>query len=216
MKRITLLSVASLILIAYSFAAVPKNDGQFWAEIDTTANIAPRTTATVLATSRIGDDLPNPALSGGGLQLDFVDGPWALSGGALFVGVRNAGTGATTDVQLPLFAVTYSQKMAGVTISDRNRIEQLDGIPGSPTRFRNRLSIDFPTHNCGPISHAFVDDEGFYDFATSRWTRNRAQIGVGLPLTSSTEVQVFFLRQDNRSGSPRSLSVIGTTLKVFL
>lgn len=216
MKRCTWLLAAFLALVARSSASVPVTDSQVWSEVDTVARIAPQAIATVIATARMGDGLPNPTLYGGGLQLDFFAGAWTFSGGALFVGIRNASSGGQQQVRLPLCAVSYTQKIGGFTISDRNRIERLDGIPGSPSRYRNRLGIDVPLHNAGPVSHVFMTDEGFYDISTSTWNRNRAQVGIGLPLGGSTELQVFFLRQDSRSGAPRSLNVLGTTLKIFL
>jgi len=216
MTRRIAISAVFLALGGNSIAAISRTDSQYWSEVDTTASIAPQAAATVLATSRFGDGLPNPTLFGGGLQLDLFAGPWTFSGADLFVGIRSPASGGQTDVQLPLCAVTYSFKIAGFTISDRNRIERLDGIPGSPSRYRNRLGIDIPTPHAGPVSHVFVTDEGFYDITTSQWNRNRAQAGIGLPLGKSRELQVFFLRQDNRSGAPRSLNVMGTTLKIFL
>lgn len=216
MKLNPRLCVAGLVLAANSRAATPASDSQFWSEVDTVSRIAPQTTATAIATARFGDALPNPTLFGGGLQLDFIEGAWTLSGGALFVGIRSASSGGQTQVQLPLCAVSYTWRIGGISISDRNRIERLEGIPGSPSRYRNRLGIDIPTHNAWPVSHVFITDEGFYDISTSMWNRNRAQAGLGVPLGNSTELQVFFLRQDSRSGPPRSLNVLGTTLKIFL
>jgi len=216
MKRNACFGAAFLALVANSSAAIPRSNSQFWSEVDTVASIAPQATATAIATARLGAALPNPTLYGGGLQLDLLAGPWTISGGALFVGIRSLSSGGQTEVQLPLCAVSYTCKIGGITISDRNRIERLDGIPGSPSRYRNRLGIDIPTHKAGPVSHVFMTDEGFYDISTSTWNRNRAQVGIGLPLGGSTELQVFLLRQDSRTGAPRSLNVVGTTLKVFL
>jgi hypothetical protein len=207
---------ACLVLALKSRAAIPTSDSQFWSEVDTVARVSPQVIATAIATARFGDALPNPTLYGGGLQFDFFAGAWTFSGGTLFVGIRSPSSGGQTQVQLPLCAVSYTRKIGSITVSDRNRIETLEGIPGSRSRYRNRLGIDILTHCAGPVSHVFITDEGFYDISTSRWSRNRAQAGFGLPLGSSTELQVFFLRQDSRSGAPRSLNVLGTTLKIFL
>jgi Protein of unknown function (DUF2490) len=216
MVRNACLLVAFIAFVANSRGSVPTTDSQLWSEIDAVGKISTETTATIIATGRFGDALPNPTLYGGGLQFDVSAGAWTASGGALFVGIRSGSSGGQTQLQLPLCAVSYARKIGGVTISDRNRIERLEGIPGSPSRYRNRLGIDFPLRNAGPISHAFITDEGFYAISTSTWNRNRAQAGIGLPLGGSMELQVFFLRQDSRTGAPRSLNVVGTTLKVFL
>lgn len=215
-KLNTCLRAACLIVAANSQAAIPSSDSQFWSEVDTVVRISPEATATAIATARFGDALPNPTLYGGGLQLDLFAGAWTFSGGVLVVGIRNPASGGQTQVNLPLCALSYSKKIGDVTISDRNRIEKLDGIPGSPSRYRNRLGIDVLTHDAGPVSHVFLNDEAFYDISNSRWNRNRAQAGFGLPLSGSSELQVFFLRQDSRNGTPRSLNVLGTTLKIFL
>jgi hypothetical protein len=139
-----------------------------------------------------------------------------FSVGALFVRIRNAATGSATSVQLPLAAVTYTVTISGVTISDRNRVEQIDGIAGSPTRYRNRLLLDYPVKNAGPISHVFLSDEAFYYIKDSRWARNRAQAGLGMPLGAAVELQLFYLRQSDRFSQVRALNVIGTTIKISL
>lgn len=211
------LFAASLCLASGNLAAaVPENDTQSWSEIDAIATVTPQTVVIALSTVRLGEKLPNPTLYGGGLLAAHTAGPWTLTGGAIFATLKSATAGKETKVELPLAALTYSHRFSWATISDRNRVEQLDGIAGTPWRYRNQLLIDLPTRNFGRNSHILIADETFYDFSTSRWNRNRAQVGIGLPVHRSIEVQVFYLRQDTHWGLPKTLNVLGTTFVISL
>lgn len=214
--RASLLSVIALMAWTLSVrAAVPRDDSQAWMEADMTAPITTELSATLIATSRESLQLPNPTLVGGGLSADWRLDRFTLTAGAYAVQIRGVTNGATTDVELPFLSANYSFEILGVSVSDRNRIEDLVGIPGAPYRFRNRLGADLPLFQQG-ISHVFATDELFYDFATSRWNRNRAQLGFGVPVSSRGELQLFYLRQDNYGSEPRALNVLGLTFKVDL
>jgi hypothetical protein len=130
--------------------------------------------------------------------------------------VRNAESGASTRIWLPAAALTYEAEVGSVALSDRNRWEQLDGLPGSPQRYRNRPSADWHLPGGHRVSDVFVADEVFYDFASHRWSRNRAQAGVQFDLTHHARLQTFYLRQHSISGEPRQLNVLGLTLQLSL
>jgi hypothetical protein len=46
-------------------------DGQFWGELDAMLAIDVELSATAILTTRLGNDLPNPTLTAGGLQIDY-------------------------------------------------------------------------------------------------------------------------------------------------
>jgi Protein of unknown function (DUF2490) len=209
--------LAATVLVPCSsgaFAAAPSVDSQLWSEIDASYPIAADWSATGIFTTRLGSDLPNPTLTAGGLQIDHRVGSWTVSGTGYYVYVRNAQSGARTGVLLPAAALTYESGLGPVTLSDRNRLEQLEGLPGSPRRYRNRMSTTWHLPSGHQMTDVFVADEVFYDFSRNRLTRNRAQAGVQFNLSPNTRLQAFYMRQNNTYGAPGQLNVLGLTLQL--
>jgi hypothetical protein len=66
------------------------------------------------------------------------------------------------------------------------------------------------------VTSVFASDEPFYEFSQRRWVRNRAQIGFGVALRERQQIQVYYLRQDDRDGHPGALNVLGFAYKVTL
>jgi hypothetical protein len=120
--------------------AVPSVDSQLWSELDATHSLGADLSLTAILTARVGNDLPNPTLSVGGLQFDYRMGSWTASATGYYVSIRNAETGTRMTAWLPAAALTYQIDLAALSLGDRNRLEQLEGLPGSPTRYRNRAS----------------------------------------------------------------------------
>jgi hypothetical protein len=107
----------------------------------------------------------------------------------------------------------YSLMAGAFSFADRNRIEQLEGLPGSPTRYRNRFSLYWHTPASSFAPDVFVADEAFYDFSKDSWTRNRAQAGLQVRLEKGTNLQLFYLRQNASYGAPDRLNILGLTLQ---
>jgi Protein of unknown function (DUF2490) len=195
-------------------ATVSSVDSQLWSELDATHPLSEDLSATAILTARLGNDLPNPMLSAGGLQFDNRKGSWTASATAYYVSIRNAETGARTTVWLPAAALSYQIDVGAFSLADRNRVEQLEGLPGSPTRYRNRASAYWRVAHCTTVTDLFATDEVFYDFSRDHWTRNRAQAGIQLHLNTNTKLQVFYLRQNTTYGTPDRLNVLGLTLQL--
>jgi hypothetical protein len=217
-RRIAGLIWASSLLIGVSAASagVPETNAQVWGEVDVALPVTSTVSATVLGVVRDGDGLPNPALAGGGLTLEARAGSWGFTAGDLWVAVRGSASRKALDVDVPLIAVTYSWSFAGVAFDERNRIERLYGVSGDPWRYRNPLQVAHPLKRLGPIGSVFASDEIFYDFARRSWSRNRAQVGFGLPIDRREQIQVYYLRQDDRYARPGALNALGLTYKVDL
>jgi hypothetical protein len=196
-----------------AFAAPPAVDSQLWSELDATYPIATNWSATAIFTTRVGNDLPNPTLTAGGLQIDYRSGSWTATGTTYYVSIRNAESGARTAIWLPAAALTYETTIGPITLSDRNRLEQLEGLPRAPTRYRNRASADWHVPGGYAFADIFVADEAFYDFSRAAWTRNRAQAGVQFRPAPNTRLQTFYMRQNNSYGAPSRLNVLGLTLQ---
>jgi hypothetical protein len=195
-------------------AAVPSMDSQLWSELDATHAISADLSATAIVTTRLGNDLPNPTLTAVGLQLDYRINSWIASATGYYVSIRNADAGAYATVWLPAAALTYENHWGRLLLSDRNRVEQLEGVASSPTRYRNRASVDWRVARGKDSTHIFIADELFYDFSKDRWSRNRAQLGLQFHVSADANLQVFYLRQNNTYGTPERLNVLGLTLQL--
>jgi hypothetical protein len=210
-----LFAAAVVVPCSFStFASVRSMDNQLWGELDATHPITAELSATGILATRLGNDLPNPTLTAGGLQIDYCIGAWTASVSGYYVSIRNAQSGARAAIWLPAAALTYENGFGPVALSDRNRVEQLEGLPGSPMRYRNRAGADWHLPGEHALTDLFVADEVFYDFSRDRWTRNRAQAGVQFQLTANTRLQTFYMYQNNTYGAPSRLNVLGLTVQV--
>jgi len=212
-RRLALLAAFSA---SPAVAADLTTNPQAWGEADLSANIAPGWRVTALSVIRAGDGLPNPTLWGGGAIVDRQFGDLTISAGDLEVVVRSPVSGGRLDVNVPLAAFSYEWKIAGFLVSDRNRFEDLVGVPSNPWRYRNRLSAEHPVTGLGRVSSIFASEEVFYDFKTRQWERSRAQVGVGVAAAPNADVRVYYLRQDERSSLPRAINGLGVTLALEL
>ena len=132
-----------------------------------------------------------------------------------YVSIRNGRkTGARTTIWLPAAAISYQSDVGAFSLADRNRVEQLEGLPGSPARYRNRASVYWHLPGDSVPTSVFVTDEVFYDFSKDSWTRNRAQAGIQLQLDKDARLQIFYLRQNTTYGAPDRLNVLGLTLQL--
>ncbi len=185
-------------------------DFQSWNEVDVTASwrkiqlLAP-------FVARVDPSLPNPQLAATGLTADFPL-PWGLTltGGYLFVELPQT----STDVHVPLAAVTKFVRFGRYTVADRNRFEKLFGYANSPVRYRNRLLLDRPFGSGDPW-HLFVEDEAIFNLTAGSWNQNRFQAGGGARLNRRLFLDVYYMLR-NASGSSTSTHVLGTNLRVTL
>jgi hypothetical protein len=197
-------------------ATVPSVNSQLWSELDVTHRITTDLSATAIVTARLGNDLPNPTLTAGGLQFDYRFGSWTASCTGYYVSIRNAETGARTAVWLPAAALTYQVDFGHLSLADRNRVEQLEGLPGSPTRYRNSASVYWHVAGDTALTDVFVTDEVFYDLSRDSWTRNRTQAGFQFHLDKDKKLQIYYLRQNNTYGTPDRLNALGLTLQLAI
>ncbi len=198
----------------YAKARSVEVDPQFWGEIDLKKMVGGME-ITALAVVRRSADLPNPALEGAGAIVGVeLGGSWLAEAGDLWVRAKT-GSGLAIDVEVPLVAATYRWNWGDVTLGERLRAEKLDGVPGEPWRFRNRLAALYPI-NSGPVRGIVATDEVFYDSGHSAWSRNRAQLGVELAHGGPATLTLAYLRQDDRFARPTAINAASTTLIINL
>jgi hypothetical protein len=114
-----------------------------WNEVDLSASLMSRINITIPLVIRDSFNLANPQLYGAGAIVDVALTKYlSISGGYLFVGLPHIGPGY--NVNVPLAALTLHHRIGRFRVGDRNRWEQLRGLPGSPVRYRNKLLLDLP------------------------------------------------------------------------
>jgi len=193
----------------------PVTDTQFWTELDLATGLSPRVEFTVPLMLRASTSLPNPVLGAPGALLSFqLHEHLSLDAGYLFADLPHAAGGL--QVHLPLLAITGKTKLGRLALSDRNRVEILEGFPEGPIRYRNRLVLDLPFTTQHRAWHAFLADEAFYDFSVEHWTQNRFQAGARTRLTERLSLDAYYLLRNARRALPGQVNVVGTTLSVRL
>jgi hypothetical protein len=188
-------------------------DWQMWNEVDVAARLAPGVSLTVPLVIRDSFHLSNPQLAGAGPIFDFDFGSHlTLTGGYLFVALPVTGPGYS--VHVPLAAVTARASRGRFRFSERNRAEGLIGLPGSPIRYRNKVSIEMALAEGRWVP--FLNDEAFYDFSKSAWTQNRLQAGLTRRLSPALALSAFFLERSSAKTDPTSTHAVGVSLAIRL
>jgi uncharacterized protein DUF2490 len=209
-----IISAMMPVCSAMAGPTVSSEDNQLWSELDARHPLSAALSVTAILTARLSNDLPSPTLGAAGLQFDYRVGFWTASATGYYVSIRNAQSGTRATVWLPAAALTCQFDVGAFSLTDRSRVEQLEGIPGSPTRYRNRASVDWHLSHDSAPTDIFITDEVFYDFSKNSWTRNRAQAGIQFRVNHAARLQVFYLRQNTTYGAPDRLNVLGLTLQL--
>lgn len=108
-----------------------------------------------------------------------------------------------------------------VTLSLRNRLELRfqDGPGKSSDRFRQRTGLIFPLKHLGPLTSAYINDEGFWDFGRHEVNQNRfTPIGLNFSLGAHSHLSLYYLIQSLKSGAGdwECNHVLGTQLSFDL
>lgn len=214
-------AVCSLAFSEYSSAATSTStsaeaDSELWSEIDLIQHLSSDVALTGVGVLWTRDGLRGPTIAGdgGGAILDIKSGSWTFSQGYLWVRVRGTPNGPGADVRFPLISATYEAKWDPVTVSDRNRVDQLAGTPGNPVRYRNRLMVDRSLSTGRSITDIFASEEIFYNLTADRWIRSRTQIGITMALNEDVKIQLYYLLQHDRYSAVRRVNVLGTAVQI--
>lgn len=212
--RLAVLTAAFLAPLT-TLAATPSPDAQLWSEADFIGSLSKETTLTGIAIARVGQSVANPTLTALGLQLDRKVGHWTFGVSYRHEVVRHS-TGGPSISQLALAVATYEVRWDRSTIAVRGRVDDTLHSTGNPWRFRIRPEYRWATQGFGPISYLFVNDEVFYQGSAGEWSRNRAQVGLGLALGRTIDLQTYYQWQHDRIGSPARINALGLHLDVHL
>ena len=209
------LALGGLFFSSVIYAAAPDPNAQLWTEIDGIAQITQRVDVTGAVYGRAAEGFPTPELSAASLAVDLTIRGTILTAGDLEARIRSVSRLAT-NVNLPFVSATFLVPVGPAIVSDRNRLERIYGVPGSPFRYRNRLTAELPVAGGSAFTAVEVSDEVFYDVSRHRWTRNRAQASTVWQVGRHSELLVYLLDQRDVIASPHDLHVLGLTLRFKL
>jgi hypothetical protein len=193
---------------------LPDVDDQIWSEVDAVHPLTPTVSFTASIFGGTGNDLPNPTFEGIGGELDFKNGSWTDSAGGYAVSVRSPVTGQRISGALPFVQVTYQFRQGDLSLTDRNRVDELAGFPGAPIRYRNRLAADWRIERTGTVTDVIVAEEGFYDWSHARWTTARTQVGCELALSRRVTTELSAVRQRTDLVTPHTLNAVWVVLQI--
>jgi hypothetical protein len=116
------------------------------------------------------------------------------------------------------FAATLEKKWTKFSIKDRNLVEyRMRNSKTDSVRYRNKFTFAFPIlKDKHELFSPFIADEPYYDFHDKHWSRNEFSAGITHKFTKHFSADFYYLRQDNRSGLPKSVNVLGINWKIKL
>ncbi len=116
------------------------------------------------------------------------------------------------------FAATLEKKFGRFSIKDRNLIEyRMRNAHADSTRYRNKFTFTVPIlKDKKEIFAPFIADEPYYDFSVKHWSRNELTVGITKKFSKNFAVDFYYLRQDNRTGIPKSVNAFGLGFKIKL
>ena len=101
-------------------------------------------------------------------------------------------------------------------LSDRSQFEFRWVNGDYSTRYRNKVGADVDA-DIGSFSFTpYASAEFFYDVTKGAWNEEQYAAGIHLPWRKVLMLDLYYLRQNQPSGSPPRLNVFGLTLNVYL
>ncbi|MCU0238290.1 MAG: DUF2490 domain-containing protein [Pyrinomonadaceae bacterium] len=222
----------SLILLSATFTFAqtnfPKTDTQFWNDITISKTLIKakdkkgkefdKISIFFTGNLRFGNKLKSLVDERIGLGFDFkVNKYLTLSPSYLYR--SNKATLVRRDYESRFrLAVTLEKKWTKISLKDKNLIEyRLKNSRSDSVRYRNKATLAFPIlKDKKELFAPFIADEVFYDFRDKHWTRNEFSAGITRKFTKNFSADFYYLRQDNRSGFPKSVNAFGINWKIKL
>jgi hypothetical protein len=122
----------------------------------------------------------------------------------------------TREHRLFLEVAPRAKGPVDILMTDRNRIEArwIDGE--NSWRYRNRIKMEREFSVGSYRFNTYLTAEFYYDSRSSNWTRNEYSPGVEFPFIRSSILEIYYMRQDNKSSGSEDVNAIGTTIQIYL
>lgn len=193
----------------------------------------------VAGTFRAGRNVSHPVDEriGAGVEMKFKKyltfSPWYLyRAGQPYAGRKEYEHRIRLDATIENDSKTSWKEFS---IKNRNRFEfRLRHNQENSVRYRNKTTVKIPVkkikdkedENKTKVTFSpFIADEPFYDFSANSWTRNEFSAGLiidfsgkyfGAKNDKKISTEFFYLLQNNRGTSFKSINVFGAYLKIDL
>jgi uncharacterized protein DUF2490 len=214
------------LLINYCTAdaqsAPPRDDRQFWSEIQFIKPLVKDIDLVAIATLRIGREWQRPVDERVGAGVAFkVNRYLTIMPTYLYVD-QQPYAGLRISEHRTVLNATGRFKVGELTITDRNLIERRLRHAGPDFLiYRNRLQLDHPARLGAFKFKPFLADEVWYStqpLPTGRpgWFRNRISAGIIKQLNERVNAEFFYLYQHDGVFRPGNVHAVGTLFRVLL
>lgn len=193
----------------------------------------------VTGTFRVGRNVSHPVDEriGGGVEMKFnkyfTFSPWYLyRAGQPFEGRREYEHRIRLDASIENDSKNTWKELS---VKNRNRFEfRIRHNQEDSVRYRNKTTVKIPvkkikdkqnTEKTKVTFSPFIADEPFYDFSANEWTRNEFSAGLSIDFNGKffgasndkkITTEFFYLLQNNKGTSFKSINVFGAYLKIDL
>jgi hypothetical protein len=202
-------------------SAPPRDDQQFWSEIQFIKPLVKDTDLVVIAGLRIGRGWQRPVDERVGAGVAFkVNRFLTIMPTYLYVD-QQPYAGLRISEHRAVLNATGKFKVGKLTITDRNLIEQRLRHAGPDFLvYRNRLQLDHPARLGAFKFKPFLADEVWYStqpLPTGRpgWFRNRISAGIIKQLSERVNAEFFYLYQHDGVSRPGNVHAVGTLFRVL-
>ena len=222
--------LAALIVVSSVISARAQSSTQVWPEISLFTKLNDRMRFYFLATtvkesreSTEGEFGPNfdfyvqplrHPKRFGGFRLDESKNRLLL----LRAGYRylHSFSGGPDEHRGVLEATARYPLVAGVLVSNRNRVD-LRFIDGEDSwRYRNRLSVEREFSIGSVRMNPYARFEVYYDSRFDKWSRVESMVGSAFPLNRRVEIEGYFVYQNDSGGAQnRQVYALGTVLNLY-
>ena len=117
----------------------------------------------------------------------------------------------------PHLNVTLKAKYKGAALSNNSRFEfRMRKSAEDKLRYRNKAMIKFPWKWSKWKIQPYLADEIFFDTECVEMTRNRVYAGINAKLLKDLSLEVYYVRENNKTSSNdwNDVNVLGAKLKL--
>ncbi len=201
----------------------PREDHQFWNEVQITKHLDPKHDLVMIGVLRIGRDWKRPVDERFGAGLAFKLNPHLTIMPTWLHVEYQPYPGRIIHEDRLVMNVTGKASLGRFAFTDRNLYERRvrPGVADFNV-YRNRLQIDHPAQLGNFKFRPFVADEAWYSSQARTgggsfgWFRNRISAGIIKQLTEHASGEFFVLYQHDGLTRPGNIPVVGTLFRYTL
>ncbi len=201
----------------------PREDHQFWNEIQLTKHLNSKQDLVTIGVVRIGRNWQRPVDERIGVGLAFRINPHLMIMPTYLHVEYQPYPGRIIHEERLILNATLRGTLRKFLFTDRNLYERRVR-PGTAdfNIYRNRLQIDHPAHLGSFKFKPFVADEAWYSSQHRAngqqfgWFRNRISAGIIKQLSEHLSGEFFLLMQNDGLSRPGNIPVVGTLFRYTL